>query len=812
MGPADVGPQRPVGKGFRTWRTKGAWENWKAFGRCLPYLRPYKTLYILTILFTLLGAVIALAEPWPLAVLVDSVLGNHGPPGILRLFIGSPDRYVLLGVVVAAGFLITVSGHGLTVVNEYVSTKLDQNMVLDLRSELFQHSQRLSLTFHDERFTGALMAMINMQAAAVGQIVMAFPPIIQNMLTLIGMFTIAMFIDWQVALVSLIAVPFIYYALGLYGTRIVPRVRHVMSLEWGSLSIVYEALAMLRVIVSFGRESYEFRRFRSQGQTAVNARVTLTVRQTIFTLCVTAATAAGTALVLGFGALHVINGQISTGELLVLLSYIASVYVPLESIGNVVGELHQQFVFLNVVMSLLDEEPEVKEAPDAVDIGRSKGQLTLDNVTFTYQGRENTIRNICFEGTPGQRIAVVGPTGAGKTTLSNLLVRFYDPNEGAILIDGIDIRKLKLKSLREQVSLVLQEPMLFSGSIAENIRYGRLEATMDEIVEAAKRANSHDFIEALPQGYQTELGEGGHQLSGGERQRICVARAFIKDAPILILDEPTSSIDSKTESVILDALDELMQGRTSIMIAHRLSTVRDADVILVMNHGELVEHGPHEELLARGGLYSQLYLAQTQMGRRAKEGAIDDHEIIESLTKVLGERAHAETHPQAAPQTEDEAEPVGADADGHGPGVEANGHEPDVESDGHEPVPDGEPERSLPPTVEPAAARLGLEGNGAKLSHRNGHGRVTAKLPLQRNDVSCDICGRVLLKGEIAQPFSTPPGIRKGNGREDLNQDAILAISRFHNREFERRMVCELCWPIAEDAGWRPIPTAGGLQ
>ena len=271
----------------------------------------------------------------------------------------------------------------------------------------------------------------------------------------------------------------------------------------------------------------------------------------------------------------------------------------------------------------------------------------------------------------------------------------------------------------------------------------------------------------------------------------------------MILDEPTSSIDSKTESVILDALEQLMEGRTSIMIAHRLSTVRDADVILVMNHGELVEQGSHEELLARGGLYSQLYLAQTQVGRRAKEGAIDDHEVIESLTKVLGEQAHAETQPEAAAPTEDDAATVGVDGDGHQPPVEAD--EPAVVSDNG-----AEPDEAEPATVQPARDRLSLEGTGGKLSHRNGHGRVTAKLPLKRQDVQCDICQRVLLKGEIAQPFATPPGIRKGG--DDLDQDAAFAVSRFHNRQFERRLVCELCWPLAEDAGWRPIPTAGGLQ
>ena len=265
---------------------------------------------------------------------------------------------------------------------------------------------------------------------------------------------------------------------------------------------------------------------------------------------------------------------------------------------------------------MMDEKPEVVEKEDAIDIGRSRGELEFKDVCFAYKNRVDTLKNISFKVPGGSRVAVVGPTGAGKTTLVSLLVRYYDPASGVISIDGHDTKDLTLDCLRKQISLVLQEPLLFSGSIADNIRYGRLEGTMDDIVAAAKGANCHDFIEALPNGYETELGEGGHQLSGGERQRICVARAFIRDAPILILDEPTSSIDSKTESVILDALDNLMKGRTSFMIAHRLSTIRDADLIVVLNHGELVEHGTHDDLLRRRGLYYQLYEAQT--GRSAK--------------------------------------------------------------------------------------------------------------------------------------------------------------------------------------------------
>jgi ATP-binding cassette subfamily B protein/subfamily B ATP-binding cassette protein MsbA len=639
-------------------RSEGAWVQWKSAPKVLPFLRPFRGLVVFSFVLTVFSSVIALAEPWPLALIIDSVLGTHAPPGPLQNWFGqSPDPYRLLIFIVVLGFLISTVSHGVRVINDYVNAKVEQNMVLDLRGKLFAHCESLSLTFHDSRQTGMLMSIINLQSAAVGAIVMAFPPLLESLLMLIGMLIIAILIDWQVTLVSLMAVPMIYWALSLYGTRIVPRVIRVTGLEWRSLSIVFEAMSMLRVIVSFGRERHEHRRFMTQGKTAVDARVRLTVWQTLFSLGVTTATAAGTAAVLGFGAWHVLQNKITLGELTVLISYIASVYQPLESISNTVGHLHQQFFFFNAVLNTLKTKPEVRDAPDAKDVARARGEIEFEDVSFAYQGRVDTLQNISFHVNAGQRVAIVGPTGAGKTTLASLLVRFYDPAHGAIKIDGYDIRKIKLQSLRNQLSLVLQEPMLFSGSIADNIRYGRLGASTDEIVEAARAANAHDFIERLPDGYDTELGEGGKQLSGGERQRICVARAFIRNAPILILDEPTSSIDSKTELVILDALDRLMEGRTSLMIAHRLSTVRKADLIVVMNRGRVAETGSHEELLVNGGLYYQLYEAQN--GEVAKIEADHLRRQLEGQPAAITTNGDGDGHG-----------PANGDGDAHGTGLD----------------------------------------------------------------------------------------------------------------------------------------------
>lgn len=561
-----------------------------------------------------LGALVGLLLPWPLKLLVDNVLQGQPMPHALAWLFGTAavDRTALLVVVVAVGFLLALLHNGLSVFDNYVNTKMDQSMILDFRSDLFRHAQGLSLAFHDQRRSGTLIYAINFQADAAARLVMAIPPLVQSGLTLIGMLWVSFLIDPVLCLLSLSVIPFLYYSVHFYMTRIQKRLEAVRAMEGESLSIIHEAMSMQRVIVAFGREDHEHRRFRDQGQRTIGSRVRVTVWQTMFSLAVNSVTAAGTALVLGFGAYQVLNGKLTVGQLLVVMSYIAATYKPLETISTTFGSMQEVLISLRMAFNLLDTPTEIQDAPDAVAIDRARGEVTFEHVNFHYQGRVDTLNDVSFTAAAGQVVAIVGPTGAGKTTLVSLIPRFYDRQDGRILLDGTDIRQLTLKSLREQISIVLQEPLLFSGTIAENIRYGRLDATTDEIVAAARAANAHDFVQRLPKKYDTELGERGVQLSGGERQRIAVARAFLRNAPILILDEPTSSIDSKTEAVILNALDRLMVGRTTFLIAHRLSTIRRADQILVIDQGRLVERGTHEELLHRGGLYKQLHDMQTK--------------------------------------------------------------------------------------------------------------------------------------------------------------------------------------------------------
>ena len=654
-------------------RRKGTWALWKAVPRLFPYFRPYRRLALISVVLTALTVLVGLAHPWPLAFMVDSVLGKHPPPGLITHLLGTSNRYAFLVFAALAGLVLTIITNGVSVVHEYVNTKLEARVVLDFRSDLFSHAQRLSIDYHDRKQTGQLMSQMLQEAEAAGSFMMSLLPLAQSAVTLIGMFLIALRIDSELALLSLAVVPFIYYAVGLYTSRIVPVLVYVRGLEWQSASIIFESMAMLRVVAAFAREPYEFGRFRKQGNTAAEARVGLTVRQTLFSLGVNTLTAAGTALILGVGAFHVLHGRLTTGELLVVLFYIAAVYQPLETISSSFGTMQQQLVAVQGAFQILDAEPEIDDPAHAVPIERAQGAVEFEHVHFSYQEREETLKDITFAVEAGQHVALVGPTGAGKTTLINLIMRFYDPKEGRVKLDGIDVRELTVRSLREQISIVLQVPQLFSGTIADNIRYGKLDASLDEIVEAARAANAHDFIDRLPARYDNELGEGGAQLSVGERQRICVARAFLKDAPILILDEPTSAIDSMTESVILDALDRLMVGRTTFVIAHRLSTVRHADQILVMDGGCIVQRGGHDELLKLGGLYRQLHEAQqgshraaarvaavggltptplartNGSGRNPQDGRVGEAELKAELERMLARSVNGNASPASLP-------------------------------------------------------------------------------------------------------------------------------------------------------------------
>jgi len=593
-------------------RTATDESHWTPLPRLLRYAWPYRTRIGIHLLLSILIALLELLQPWPVKIVIDSILGNHPLPlGLLPPPYLS-DKVWLLIAVVAAGLGLKFIITGLTVLESYVNIDMRQRILLALKGELFQHLQRQSFAFHERRRLGDSIYRVSNDAYCAEDIVASTLNLLISAVTLIGMFSIAFTIDWQLALLSAAVIPLLYASFGFYSRQITPKVQRVQEMEAESMSIVQEILCNLRVVKAFTREDDELQRFTRQGHHTMRERVGLTVQQSLFAATVGVLTAAGTALVLGVGAFHVLRGSLTLGELIVVLSYLASVFGPLESLSGTLISIQADLAKAKRVFEILDAEPDVKDLPGAVILKRPAGRVTFDRVSFGYREGVTVLRDIDLDVRPGQAIGIVGPTGAGKTTLVSLIPRFYDVIAGRLVIDGVDARGIQLKSLRQQISLVPQEPILFSGTIMENIRYGNPGATFDQIISAAKAANAHEFITRLPLSYEAHSGERGVQLSQGERQRISIARAFLKNAPILILDEPTSSVDSETEALILEALERLTVGRTTFMIAHRLSTLRLADQIIVLQEGRIAEQGNHRDLVQNGKLYASLYHFQAQ--------------------------------------------------------------------------------------------------------------------------------------------------------------------------------------------------------
>jgi ATP-binding cassette, subfamily B, bacterial len=591
--------------------------------RTLPYTKGYRSAIGIVLVLLVIEVGVKLVTPWAMKVIVDNVLGGLPLTGPLADLVPAgvaSDQVALLLSAVVAGFLLVVASNIILVYRTYLQVAINQGMVLQFRSALFRHAQRLSLALHDRRAASDFAHRITYSARALGHAPALIPSLLQSLITLIGMFIVTFLIDPVLALLSLVVVPLLVLSMRHYSHGIQPRLETVREREVEALSIVQETLSMLRVIVSFGREDHEHAKFTEQGRRSVDARVRVTVSQTMFSLFINVITAAGTALVLGYGAYQVIAGSLTLGQLLVILAYIAAIYQPLNSLVSAATPIHEHIVDLRAAFGLLDEQPEIADAPGAQPIERIPRRIEFDQVSFAHAGRKTTLRDISLVAEPGQVTAIVGATGAGKTTLMALLSRLHDPDIGVVKLDGRDIRGITLKSLRDQFSVVLQDTLLFASSVRENIAYGDLEAGQDRIEAAARAAGAEDFILGLPDGYDTVVGEGGRGLSGGERQRLAIARAFLRDAPILVLDEPTSAVDSRTEAAILDALDRLMAGRTTFIVAHRLSTVRRAGQILVMEHGRIVERGTHDELIEADGHYARLQ--RLQAGVRPTLGTV----------------------------------------------------------------------------------------------------------------------------------------------------------------------------------------------
>jgi ATP-binding cassette, subfamily B, bacterial len=556
------------------------------------HARPYWPHITAVFLLGLLSTPLALLTPVPLKIAVDSVLGSEPLPLALESALPSALRHApgaVLGLAVSLTVIIALLSKMQELSTWLLQAYAGERLDLDIRTRLFRHIQRLSLSYHDAKGSTESSYRIQYDASAIRYIVIdGVIPLATATVTLLSTLGIVLFLDWQLAMVGLAVSPVLVLITRAYRRTFRSQSHGIKLLETSALAVIQEVLAALRVVKAFGQEDREEERFVHRSGRGMQARLRFIWTESTFSVLVGLTTAVGGAAVLFIGIRHVQSNLLTLGQFLLVMSYLAQLYTPLTTIGRKVGSLQSHLAGAERIFALLDETPDVLETNAARSLPRASGSVTFDNVSFGYGSDRLVLQGLSFAVNAGTRVGVVGATGAGKTTLVSLLMRFADPTQGRILLDGVDLRAYKLADLRQQFAIVLQEPVLFSASIAENIAYARPLATEDEIVAAAKAANAHDFIVNLPRGYATEVGERGMQLSGGERQRVALARAFLKDAPILILDEPTSAVDVVTEAAILDALQELMRGRTTFLITHRPRPLAHCDVRLQIEGGRLL--------------------------------------------------------------------------------------------------------------------------------------------------------------------------------------------------------------------------------
>ena len=596
----------------------------------LSFLQPYRVRVAAIAALSVLGIGLTALAPWALKLVVDNVLGGLAFPDVIVALapsLANARPVVVLVVIVAAGLAIQIANELVRLIHTQLQVGMGQRIVYDLRARLLAHLQALPLSHHVETRSADAVYRLDADAYCVDDLVMGGVfPLALAALHLAVMFVILVTLDMTLGLLALAVMPFLYLCLRYYAARMTDRAERVKALESTLLERAFEILRSIAAIKSFVREHHELARFSTSGRATMRARLQLTWQESLFSVNVTAITLAGTALVLIVGGLHVLDGTLTIGSLLVVIAYLAAVYDPISEIARTSGSLRQALVSARRVRDIFALTPETEDAPDAVDASRVVGHLRYEDVSFSYDGERTVVNHVSFDARPGELVALIGPTGAGKTTLANLIPRFFTPSDGRIVVDDVDITRYSLSSLRQQIALVPQDPVLFTGTIADNIRYGRLNASDAEVEQAARAAHIDDFIRRLPQGYDTPVAEDGGTLSGGERQRLGIARALLKHAPILILDEPTSAVDAISEAAVFDALRRLRAGRTTIVIAHRLSTIRDATRILVLDQGRLVAQGTHDHLMGSSDLYRHM-CAHLSVGRSLDAPAAVDERM-----------------------------------------------------------------------------------------------------------------------------------------------------------------------------------------
>ncbi len=578
-------------------------------GKFLPYLRPYRWRLAWSLLQVFLIAGFDLLKPWPLQLVIDHVLGAKplAVPWLATLSAGT------LLVVACVGLVLVNMGSGLlALLHNYTTIAVGQRMVNDLRGALYSHLQRLSLAFHSRQKVGDLMYRITADSFAVQTMIMnGLLPILSAVVLLAGMLAVLIPLDPLLTALSLTIVPLLFVLIALFNRKITAVAGEVRERESVVYTLVQWAMSSVKVIQAFTKEEEEYGRFIGASRASLRATLRLYSWQTLYSAAVNTIIAFGTALVVYAGARSVMSGHLSIGELVVFISYLAQLYVPVNQITQSWGLIAGARIGAARCFEILDTEADLKDGPRAFPAEGARGAVEWRGVSFRYRPEMPVLREISLRVAPGTKVAVVGATGAGKSTLLSLVPRFFDPSAGSVLVDGVDVREYQIKSLRGQIAMVLQPPLVFPISVRDNIAYGRPGASDAEIESAARLARIHDLIQSLPQGYDTVLGDSA-SLSEGEKQRLTIARAILRDAPILVLDEPTSALDVETEALVMEGIQRLTQGRTTFIIAHRLSTVRSADLILVLRDGVIAEQGSFAELLRKGGVFAELY--KTQFG------------------------------------------------------------------------------------------------------------------------------------------------------------------------------------------------------
>ena len=569
----------------------------KNYMRLLAYIKPYTRRLALAVVCIIMAAGANLYLPWIIKDMIDDVLMSKD--------------MVMLNLI-AVGILVVMFTRGVFYYGQsYLVSYVGQRVIIDVRSVLFRKFQRMPLSYYDKQQTGTVMSYITndvavMQSAIVDNLI----ELVTESSILIGSLAMMVYLDWKLSLLTLMTIPLVGFAMKIFGRKLKSSSTVIQERVAEITSLLQESISAIRVVKSFVRESYEIKRFEEQNwrnfQAAMkNVKLTSLLTPTVEFLAAIAVT-----FIVWFGGYEVVNGVITAGELVAFLTYAVNLANPVKRLSRVYAAIQKAMAAADRVFNIMDLEEKITDVPGAKPLPPIKGKVEFKDITFSYKEGQPALQHISLKAEPGQMIALVGPSGSGKSTIANLIPRFYDVDSGVITIDDHDIRQVTADSLREQIGLVPQETMLFSTTVMENIRYGRLDATDEEVIEAAKAANAEEFIKELPEGYDTKLGERGLNLSGGQRQRLAIARAILKNPRVLILDEATSALDTESEKIVQVALDNLMVGRTSFVIAHRLSTIFNADQIFVVENGHLREHGTHEELLAAGGLYSNLYNIQ----------------------------------------------------------------------------------------------------------------------------------------------------------------------------------------------------------